>query len=65
MNINGRPISKNTVVIMARTTEVRPPKGYELARFVPKRLNCFMVIGCIQMSVEFKISNTLTEAILL
>ena len=24
-----------------------------------------MVIGCIQMSVEFKISNTLTEAILL
>ena len=35
MNFNGESNSNNAVVIMAGTSEVRPPKGYELARLVP------------------------------
>ena len=35
MNFNGESKSNNAVVIMAGTSEVRPPKGYELARLVP------------------------------
>ena len=35
MNFNGEPNSNNAVVIMAGTTEVGPPKGYELVRLAP------------------------------